>query len=123
MHLAVYSFIISGRRPYRGCPLLRYGYDQHHRHINFHSRVHAYLHSSVCVSSLGGVPYSPPLGRSGALMLVCGWRLGSMYMKAQLSVKREQSNAKAPVIGVFSGAIAGLSETSISVSVAKLIAA
>jgi hypothetical protein len=48
--------------------------------------------------------------RRGLVILVIGWRLGSVYMKAQLSVKREQSNAKAPVIGVFSGAIAGLSE-------------
>jgi hypothetical protein len=42
-----------------------------------------------------------------------------MYMKAQLSVKREQSNAKAPVIGVFSGAITGLSEPSNVTSIAK----
>jgi hypothetical protein len=43
-------------------------------------------------------------------MLVAGWRLGAIYMKGQLSVKREQSNAKAPVIGVFSGTIGGLSK-------------
>lgn len=29
-------------------------------------------------------------------------------MKAQLSVKREMSNAKAPVIGIFNGAMSGL---------------
>jgi hypothetical protein len=48
--------------------------------------------------------------RRGVVIIVTGWNLGSIYIKAQLSVKREQSNAKAPVIGVFSGAIAGLSE-------------
>jgi hypothetical protein len=35
---------------------------------------------------------------------------GQIYMKAQLSVKREMSNAKAPVLGHFGAAIAGLSE-------------
>jgi hypothetical protein len=38
-----------------------------------------------------------------------GW-CGQIYMKAQLSVKREMSNAKAPVMGHFGAAIAGLSK-------------
>jgi hypothetical protein len=38
-----------------------------------------------------------------------GW-IGRIYMKAQLSVKREMSNAKAPVLGHFGAAIAGSSE-------------
>jgi len=36
-----------------------------------------------------------------------GW-IGQIYMAAQLSVKREMSNAKAPVVGHFGAAIAGL---------------
>ena len=36
-----------------------------------------------------------------------GW-LGRVYMKSQLSVKREMSAAKAPVLGILGGAIAGL---------------
>lgn len=36
-----------------------------------------------------------------------GW-LGQLYIKAQLSVKREMSTAKAPVLGILGGAIAGL---------------
>ncbi|KAJ3558885.1 hypothetical protein NM688_g664 [Phlebia brevispora] len=36
-----------------------------------------------------------------------GW-LGQLYMKAQLSVKREMSTAKAPVLGILGGAITGL---------------
>ena len=36
-----------------------------------------------------------------------GW-LSVLYMHAQLSVKREMSNAQAPVLGHFGGAIAGL---------------
>lgn len=44
-----------------------------------------------------------------AIAIVGGW-LGNVYIKAQLSVKREMSNAKAPVLGILGGAIAGLSE-------------
>lgn len=40
---------------------------------------------------------------------LCGW-LGKLYLKAQLSVKREMSNLKAPVIETISSAIVGLSE-------------
>lgn len=35
---------------------------------------------------------------------------GQVYMQAQLSVKREMANAKAPVLGIFGSAISGLSE-------------
>jgi hypothetical protein len=35
---------------------------------------------------------------------------GQIYIKAQLSVKREMSNARAPVLGHFGAAIAGLSK-------------
>ena len=38
-----------------------------------------------------------------------GW-LGQVYIKAQLCVKREMSTAKAPVLGILGGAIAGLRE-------------
>lgn len=34
--------------------------------------------------------------------------IGQVYIKAQLSVKREMSNAKAPVLGIFGAAINGL---------------
>ena len=34
--------------------------------------------------------------------------VSQMYMRAQLSVKREMSNARAPVMGHFGSAIAGL---------------
>ena len=42
-----------------------------------------------------------------AIALLGVW-LGQVYMKAQLSVKREMSNAKAPVLGMLGGAISGL---------------
>lgn len=35
----------------------------------------------------------------GAIVFMMGGFLGQMYIKAQLSVKRESSNAKAPVLG------------------------
>lgn len=44
------------------------------------------------------------------LALLCLW-IGNIYMKAQLSVKREMSNAKSPVIEVLGSAIAGLSKS------------
>ncbi|KAL1697496.1 P-loop containing nucleoside triphosphate hydrolase protein [Schizophyllum commune] len=44
----------------------------------------------------------------GAIVFMMGGFLGQMYIKAQLSVKRESSNAKAPVLGHFSATIAGL---------------
>lgn len=43
-----------------------------------------------------------------AIFLVGTW-LGNIYMQAQLPVKREMSNKKAPVLGHFGAAVAGLS--------------
>jgi hypothetical protein len=42
------------------------------------------------------------------LAFVGGW-CGQVYIKAQLSVKREMSNARSPVLSHFGAAIAGLS--------------
>lgn len=39
--------------------------------------------------------------------VVMGW-IGQIYMKAQLAVKRERSNARSPVLGHFGAAISGL---------------
>ncbi|KAJ3531222.1 hypothetical protein NM688_g7605 [Phlebia brevispora] len=52
--------------------------------------------------------YTPTFIAPALCIAVFGGWLGQMYMKSQLSVKREMSNAKAPVVGVFSGAISGL---------------
>ena len=38
-----------------------------------------------------------------------GW-ISSIYMRAQLCVKREMSNARAPVLAHFGSAVAGLGE-------------
>ncbi len=42
------------------------------------------------------------------VVAVLGVLISQVYMRAQLSVKREMSNAKAPVLGHFGSAIAGL---------------
>lgn len=42
-----------------------------------------------------------------AVAALGGW-LGNVYIKAQLSVKREMSNAKSPVLAILGGAMAGL---------------
>jgi ABC-type multidrug transport system fused ATPase/permease subunit len=42
------------------------------------------------------------------IFAIVGARLGQVYMRAQLAIKREMSNAKAPVLGHFGAAVAGL---------------
>jgi ABC-type multidrug transport system fused ATPase/permease subunit len=44
----------------------------------------------------------------GFLIGAIGVVIGQIYIKAQLSVKRERSNAKAPVVAAFNGAFSGL---------------
>ncbi|KAG2070718.1 hypothetical protein BDR04DRAFT_1053972 [Suillus decipiens] len=65
--------------------------------------------SLTMIVKLGAVVAMTPvfLGPGLFIGLLGGW-IGRIYMKAQLSVKREMSNAKAPVLGHFGAAIAGL---------------
>lgn len=51
----------------------------------------------------------------GILLAAAGGYICQVYMKAQLSVKREKSNARAPVLGHFGAAFAGLGECGILV--------
>jgi hypothetical protein len=44
----------------------------------------------------------------GAVVATLGAWCGQIYIKAQLSVKREMSNARSPVLGHFGAAISGL---------------
>lgn len=58
---------------------------------------------------LGAVVLFTPAFVAPALVIAAlGFWLGQVYMKAQLSVKREMSAAKAPVLAILGGAIAGL---------------
>ena len=45
------------------------------------------------------VVFTPTFLVPGLIMGIAGANLGQIYMKAQLPVKREMSNAKAPVLG------------------------
>ncbi|PIL37563.1 ATP-binding cassette transporter [Ganoderma sinense ZZ0214-1] len=57
---------------------------------------------------LAVVTFSPIFAVPGLIVSILGTWCGQIYMKAQLCVKREMSNAKAPVLGHFGAAIAGL---------------
>jgi hypothetical protein len=65
--------------------------------------------SVTMLVKIGSVVYYAPsfLLPAVFLALVGGW-LGNVYIKAQLSVKREMSNAKSPVLGILGSSIAGL---------------
>lgn len=68
--------------------------------------------SSDLISRLIAVTlFAPVFVIPGLLLGVVGGYLGNVYMKAQLSVKREMSNAKAPVLGHFGAAVAGLGKS------------
>ena len=56
------------------------------------------------------VIFSPILLLPAIIVTICGAVCANIYMKAQLPVKREMSNAKAPVLGHFGAAISGISE-------------
>lgn len=55
---------------------------------------------------------SPTFLLPGLFISVLGAWCGQIYIKSQLAVKREMSNARAPVLGHFGAAIAGLSRFS-----------
>jgi len=47
----------------------------------------------------------------GVVVFVLGYIAGQLYIKAQLSVKREMSNHRSPVLSHFGAAIAGISQS------------
>ncbi|THV04763.1 P-loop containing nucleoside triphosphate hydrolase protein [Dendrothele bispora CBS 962.96] len=59
-------------------------------------------------SFLAVIIYSPAFIGPALIIAFLGLFCGNVYVKAQLPVKRIQSNAKAPVLGHFGAAIAGL---------------
>jgi predicted neutral ceramidase superfamily lipid hydrolase len=54
------------------------------------------------------VIFSPVFLLPGVAAFVIGALVGQIYIKAQLSVKREMSNARSPVLSHFGAAIAGI---------------
>ncbi|KAJ7778321.1 hypothetical protein B0H16DRAFT_1711830 [Mycena metata] len=63
---------------------------------------------SMFVKFCAVILFTPVFAIPGILVGVLGGWCGQIYIAAQLSVKREMSNAKAPVLGHFGAAIAGL---------------
>jgi hypothetical protein len=57
------------------------------------------MSSSMIIKLVSVVIVSPAFIGPGILIFILGAILGQLYIKAQLGVKREMSNAKAPVLG------------------------
>ncbi|KAH7915135.1 hypothetical protein BJ138DRAFT_1170143 [Hygrophoropsis aurantiaca] len=66
------------------------------------------LTMTMVVKLLAIVLITPPFLLPGVVAGIVAGYIGRVYMKAQLSVKREMSNAKAPVLAHFGAAIAGI---------------
>ncbi|KAF8876209.1 multidrug resistance-associated ABC transporter [Gymnopilus junonius] len=65
--------------------------------------------ASGMITKLGAVAlFTPIFIFPGIGVAAVGFFLGNMYLKAQLSVKRETSNARSPMLAHFSAAIHGL---------------
>ncbi|PPR03510.1 hypothetical protein CVT24_006998 [Panaeolus cyanescens] len=62
----------------------------------------------MIVKLIGPVLFTPLFLIPCLLVGILGMYTGNMYLKAQLSVKREMSNARSPVLANFGAAIAGL---------------
>ncbi len=64
------------------------------------------------ITKLGAVLlFTPTFLLPAVFVSAIGGYVSRIYMKAQLSVKREMSNTKAPVLSNFGGAIAGLGKS------------
>ena len=63
---------------------------------------------SMLAKFIAVVVFSPIFLLPGLFAFVVGALLGQIYIKAQLSVKREMSNARSPVLSHFGAAIAGI---------------
>ena len=70
----------------------------------------------LLMKMLAVVIFSPVFLIPALLVAFVSGLVGHVYMKAQLSVKRELSNAKAPVLGHFGAAISGISEYLLAIS-------
>ncbi|KAF9480291.1 multidrug resistance-associated ABC transporter [Pholiota conissans] len=70
----------------------------------------AVVELGVCmlVKLTGPVIFTPAFLLPGLLVAGLGIYIGNIYLKAQMSVKREMSNARSPVLAHFGAAITGL---------------
>ncbi|KAH8986103.1 hypothetical protein EDB92DRAFT_1949382 [Lactarius akahatsu] len=63
---------------------------------------------SMFLKFIAVVYFTPVFSVPGIAIAVLGALLGRVYMRAQIAIKREMSNAKAPVLGHFGASVAGL---------------
>ncbi|KAH8978585.1 hypothetical protein EDB92DRAFT_2119177 [Lactarius akahatsu] len=66
------------------------------------------ISTAMLLKFLAVVYLTPVFSVPGIALAVFGAWLGRVYMKAQIAIKREMSNAKAPVLGHFGASVAGL---------------
>jgi len=71
---------------------------------------------SLAIKFAAVILFVPIFVLPGIAVFVVGGICGQIYIKAQLSVKREMSNSRSPVLAHFGAAIAGLSKLSPSKS-------
>ena len=68
---------------------------------------------SIVAKFIAIIIFSPVFLLPGVALFVIGAVAGQIYIKAQLSVKREMSNARSPVLSHFGAAIAGIGAYSV----------
>ncbi|KAI9449923.1 hypothetical protein BJY52DRAFT_1192187 [Lactarius psammicola] len=66
------------------------------------------LSLAMFIKFVAVVYLTPVFSVPGVAIAFLGAWLGRVYMKAQIAIKREMSNAKAPVLGHFGASVAGL---------------
>jgi len=66
------------------------------------------ISSLMLIKFIAVVYLTPVFIVPGTVITILGAWLGQVYMKAQIAIKREMSNAKAPVLGHFGAAVSGL---------------
>ncbi|KAH9028058.1 hypothetical protein EDB83DRAFT_1910018 [Lactarius deliciosus] len=66
------------------------------------------ISAAMLIKFIAVVYFTPAFSVPGIFIAVLGGWLGRIYMKAQIAIKREMSNAKAPVLGHFGASVAGL---------------
>jgi hypothetical protein len=70
------------------------------------------INVAMLIKAMAVVYLTPVFIFPCVIIAVVGAWLGQVYMKAQIAIKREMSNAKAPVLGHFGAAVAGISSFS-----------
>lgn len=67
----------------------------------------------MIIKFIAVVVISPAFLVPGLLLAALGVWYGRIYLRPQLAVKREQSNARSPLLSHFSAAFAGLGKVSL----------